>query len=141
MFDSSLLTYLRSDSELASYLSTSVISGLTVPSVFSNKAPEGTQFNYVVFSIHSSGGDYAAMETFTILIDIFGYSLSGVEVRDAVKRITKLLDRQHLSHEDYATIRIFLEGKDFIETGDIKSQHYNVRFTARAGRSGWMSDL
>ena len=138
MFETSLTTLLKSDSTLIADLSTYEDS----PSIFPNKAPRKVEFNYVVFSIHGTGTEDSVIESFNIMVNFFGYDLSGVVARRATRRIIELLDRTHLDHSYYDNIRIFAAGGiDYVETNDLRAQHYNIRFTARAGRSGWMSNL
>lgn len=137
MFGLSLKNVLKVDALLIADLSTFE----SAPAIFENRAPAKVEFNYLVFTINNTGGNYAAVDNFDVTIDFFGYELSGVTARRAVKRIVDLLDRSHLSHDDYSLIRLFKEDVYFVETPDIKSQHYNVRFSARAVRSGWMGNF
>lgn len=135
MFESALLNVLKNDSELVSYVST--YKGKV--SMFSNRGPENVDFPYITCSIHEAGGSDATVTTFNIFINYFDYSNSGKQARQASKRIQELLDRQHISDEYYDTIRCFMEGTDFVEGNeDPRAQQYNTKFSARAGRSGWM---
>jgi hypothetical protein len=62
----------------------------------------------------------------------------------AIKRIIELLDREHLQHADFKTIRLFKSWSSPAprqgEDRDPRAQHYIVRFTARAGRKGWIDN-
>jgi hypothetical protein len=138
MFASSVLTVLEADMELVSYLSTH----RTRPAIFVDSAPEGADFNYLVFTIADTGNEEdSCLDAFVITFDFFGYEKSGTTARRAMKRIIQLLDRTHLTHADYDNIRLFKGGVDFVESGDPKAQHYVIRFSARAGRSEWMNNL
>lgn len=138
MFETSLINLLRGDSTLTDDLSTYDGS----PSVFPNKAPKKVDFNYIVFSVHGAGTEDSVIENFNIFVNFFAYDLSGVVARNATRRVVELLDRTHLDHNYYDNIRIFSTGGiDYMETNDLRSQHYNARFIARAGRSGWMRNL
>lgn len=143
MFDAILITTLRNDAELASYVSTHTLkNGSTIPAMFGNSAPEGVNFPYITTRISDVGNDDdSVVDAFAVTINIFGYGKSGINERNASKRIIALLDREHLSDDYYDNIRFLKSGNDYVETKDPKAQHYNVRFSARAGRSGWMSTL
>ena len=137
MFESSILNVLKNDNEFLSYVSTYK----EEPSIFSNSAPENVDFPYVVFSINNTSDEDSVVDAFNVLFNYFDFSYSGKKARLATKRIVELLDRQHLNDDYYDTIRFFHNSINFVERGkeeDPRAQHYNLRFTARAGRSGWM---
>lgn len=141
MFDSTLHQILSTDVDLTNRISTYNGS----PSVFGNSAPENVDFNYIVYRISNTGGD--VVETFNVIINIFGYSYSGVIVRETVNRMVSLLDRNHtnilnnIEHENYYKIRFFKTGIDPVEHKDPKAQHYNLRFLVRATRKGWINKI
>lgn len=137
MFESALFQVLVNDADLVSKVS--LFKG--APSIFEGTAPENVDFPYVTFSIHGGGGPDSAVDTFTITVTYFGWANSGKAARLAVRRIIELLDRQHLSHEYFDTIRVFRGGFDEVENEDPRAQQYYARFTARAGRSGWMRTI
>ena len=138
MFEASVLSVITVDATLISYLSTHK----EAPSMFFNSAPEGVDFNYLVFDILDEGNeDDPAIDLFVLTFSLFGYSKSGADIQDAAKRIVELLDHTHLSSSYYDTIRIYKREIRFIPKDDPKAQHYRVSFDARAGRSGWMNTL
>ena len=137
MFESSLLAVLAADSTLTDYLSTYG----SRPAIFSNSAPAQVDFDYMVFTISDTGNGDSVVNEFRVSIDFFGYGKSGANIRSAIRRTIELLDRTHLTHDYYDSIRLFKGGIEFIETEDPKAQHYNLEFTARAGRSGWMDEI
>lgn len=141
MFESSLVEKLRDDAELVSYVSTYELSSKTIPSIFAGKAPKKVDFNYITCRISRTDSGYAALATFNIFIDFFGYELSSSTAKKAAIRLEDLLDSSHLTHPEFNLIRLKLEAGDFMEISDVKAQHYNLRFTARAARSGWMGRL
>ena len=143
MFEDTLLDALTNHTELTAYLSTYTDGTETSPAIFSNSAPAKAEFIYLVFRINDIGNiEDSAIDIFDVMIDLFGYSKSGVNERLAVKKIDAVLDKQSLTNDDYFdNIRFKKTGIFFVDTDDIKSQHYHIKFEARAGRSGWMSNL
>lgn len=137
MFESTLFQILSTDPTLTGYLS----SYDGTPSVFSNMAPENVEFRYLVFRIDGTTGPDSAVDTFDIIINIFDYSYSSKNIRLAGRRCIELLDRKHFSHEYFDTIRVFRDTINYIDSESPQAQHYEYRFTARAGRSGWMGKL
>jgi 3'-phosphoadenosine 5'-phosphosulfate sulfotransferase len=143
MWESSLLSILVADDELKSYVST--YGGTNAPSIFSNSAPENVEFPYIVFTISGMSSPGSELDVWSVQIDHFDFATSGKTGRLAGYRIEELLDRQHLQHAKFKTIRLY---KDWSapagrveEDKDPKSQHFIVRLTARAGRKGWIDNL
>lgn len=143
MFASSLYNVLVNDTILTNYVSTfdKTQTG-SVPSIFKNSAPENIEFPYIVFRIYGTGGEDSSVDTFNVMIDIFDYGESGKDAILIERRIVELLDRMHLDHSYYDTIRFFRRGADFVEANkNPRAIQYNIRFRARAGRSGWMQQF
>ena len=136
MFEDALLAKLNTDATLIALLSTYN----TKPSIFSGSAPENVAFNYVVFYITCDGDDYA-VDSFNVAINVFGYSESSKTVRDAVNRIIILLDGARLTNTPLDNVRLRRLGYTYVENQDTRAQQYNIRFSARAGRKGWMATL
>lgn len=135
MFDSSLYSILVKDTELVNLLS----EYRGQPSIFSNHAGENVDFPYIVFRIYGTGGQDHAVDSFQVNIGIFEYGESAKNARLIARKVEEILDLEHLDHEYYDTIRLFRRGTDFVEGNeDPRAQQYNISFTARAGRSGWM---
>ena len=149
MFQASLLDLLTNDSTLTSFLSTytpkgNVVGGEveSIPSIFFNSAPEKIDFTYLTFKISDVGNDEGmCIDVFALTLDVFDYGKSSLNVTRIMQRLIDLLDHQHITNDTYLdTIRLFKEGSDFVESGDPLAQHFNMRFSARAGRSGWMKN-
>ncbi len=141
MWESALYTKLIGDGYLSRYVSTYKNS----PSIFSSSAPENVDFPYIVFTISETSGPDSAVDVFNVTIDCFDFDLSAKNSRLAARRIIELLDREHLDHEYYQTIRIYkswsAQAPRQDEDTDPRAQHYTIRFTARAGRKGWIDYL
>lgn len=138
MFDSSLLAILQGDSTLTNLLSTYTTTTGEKAAIFSNSASEVAEFPYLVFDISSTSSEDSVVETFNVMINIFDYNTSGIDGKLAARRVIELLDLQQLTHAYYDTIRFRIAGQDSFEsTDDPKAKHQNIRFTVRAGRSGW----
>jgi len=137
MFESSIVKLLRADNMLVSKLSTYN----SMPTIFSNQAPEGTQFPCIVFYIHRTQSDDACLDGFVLMVDYYSYGVSDVNANIAVERIEFLLDRAHLEHDRYDTIRVFFFSGTTVPDPDPRMYHYNLQFNARAGRKKWMQQL
>lgn len=141
MWESALYTKLINDSDLIQYVSKLN----SVPSIFSNSAPENIEFPYIVFVIENTSGPDSAVDVFSVTINHFDWNQSAKRSRLAIQRIIELLDRSHITHDYYQTIRIFKSGSGSAgrenEDRDPRAQHQIVRFTARAGRKGWIDKL
>lgn len=141
MWDSALYDKLIGDSELAQFVST--FSGK--PSVFSDSAPENVDFPYIVFTINGSTNPDSVVDTFSVEIAHFDFYQSAKRSRLAIRRAIELLDREHLTHSYYQTIRIYRTWSGSAarenEDRDPRARHYIARFTARAGRKGWIENL
>lgn len=141
MWDSALYTKLTSDSELIQYVS--LYNGQ--PSIFSDSAPENVDFPYIVFVITNGNGPDSALDVFDVVINHFNFEQSAKRSRLAIRRIIELLDRSHITHDYYKTIRMFKTGSGSAgrenEDRDPRAKHYIARFTARAGRKGWIDNL
>ena len=139
MWESALYNKLVADEILIKMVS----SHCGYPSIFSNSAPENVAFPYIVFTIAETSGPDSAVDVFSVTIDHFDFVKSAYLSRLAAKRLIELLDREHLDHHYYKTIRIFkswaAQASRVNEDRDPRAQHYIVRFTARAGRKGWIN--
>jgi hypothetical protein len=130
MFESSLITKLAADVPLQDYLET--YGG--APAIFSDLAPENAVMPYAVVRIIRSSNDCPAIQEFTVYVDYFDYDKSAVNSRKAAERIELILGRCELEHARYKCIRIFFFSGGPVLEPDPRSIHYNLQFTARAGR-------
>ena len=137
MFESALLTELKSDSALCRNVST--YSG--EPSIFSDGAPEAVTVPYITFTIMRYEGGSKPVDRFNIYIDFWDRSKSAKKARDASERIEFILDETVLSHARYDSIRLFRVAGGLIADPDPREIHYNMQFLARAGRKAWCEQL
>jgi len=140
MFESALQSALIGDSTLAACLST-YGSG---PAVFSEQAPEDLSFEatYITYRIDKQQGGHLVADRFTVYIDIWAYGEKRTTGRAAAQAIDNLLDYQVLTgHARYHKIRFFRESGGPVPESDPRGWHYNIVFTARAGRRAWSENL
>lgn len=139
MFETALLNKLKSDGTLCGYLST--YGG--APSIFSELAPEGVTEAYLVFSISRLETENLAAMAFNAYVDIFAYDTSRVKLRAATERVEFLLDHVTLTDTSnrHDNIRVYFESAGPVPEADPRKLHYNMQFTARAGRKAWAAQL
>ena len=142
MFEAALLSHIRNDAALDQYLS--VYQGGAA--VFSEEAPEGVLVPYVIFSISrlmETGSP--SVELFNVYVDYFdnttGTGRSRADSRKAGQRLEFLLDQVNLTSDRYDTIRLFMESGGPVNDPDPRVIHYNLQFSARAGRKAWANQL
>jgi hypothetical protein len=133
MFESTLITFLQNDNILAGYVS----QYNSKAAIFSDEAPEDAELPYIVLRITSSAGPDPSVQKFSIFIEYFDDNKSRVNSRAAASRTILLLDRKHLDHDRYATIRIYFFDGSPIEECDPRKIHYSLQFEARAGRKAF----
>ena len=136
MFESAIITRLQSDAEFAGYLST--FGGK--PSVFSDFAPEKAARPFAVVTIRKQN-DSAVIDRFTVMVDYYDMNTSRARMRNAAMRIECLLDRTHMEHERFKTIRLFYENSGEVFNADRRDIHYNLMFSAHAGRAKFVDNL
>lgn len=141
MFESALLTKLRSDATLLTYVEDFIVNSGTVPAIFSDFAPESASMPYVVFRISQSAADHLGIMMFNVYIDYYDYNKSASNARKAVERIQYTLDRAVLEHSRFGYIRLYFFDSGKLEEADPRSIRYNMQFTARAGKSKWMTEI
>ena len=139
MWESTLYNKLVNDGALVGYVSTYRDN----PSIFSDSAPENVDFPYIVFRIDGTTGPDSALDVFNVTIDYFDFQYSAKNSRLAIRRIVEILDREHLQDDYYKTIRMFKSWSSSVSTNEMdpRAKHYVVKFTARAGRKGWIDNL
>jgi hypothetical protein len=140
MFESALQTALTGDTALALCLS----SYGGAPAVFSESAPEDLAHDatYITYRIDKQDGGHLAVDSFTVYIDVWAYAEGRATARAAVQCIDELLDYQELTgHTRYHKIRFFRYSGGPVPESDPRGYHYNIQFTARAGRRAWCENL
>ena len=137
MFDSSLHTALSGCTGLTAYLTTYQ----SRPAIFADLAPENAVKMYVVFSIQKSTSDHPSVDEFSVMIDIFDRGTSKKNLKAAAFEIEKLLDQKTLTHPRFYKIRFFRFSAGPVPELDPRDIHYNIQFSARADRYGWMQTL
>lgn len=137
LFDSALYIKLTSDSDLISLLTTYEGD----PAVFANFAPEAAEKPYIVYNITSLGPEETAVERFNIYIDIYEYNQSRVTLREIAQRVEFILDKAIIDHAAYSYIRLSFASSGLVPTMDPRDLHYNIQFSARAGRTAWAAQL
>lgn len=140
MFEAALLKKLSSDGALAGYLSTYA----GAPAIFSEMAPDGVIEPYLVYTISRSSDENLAVMAFNVYVDIFTRDVSRTGERAASQRVEFLLD--HVVFDDVAggrfdNIRTFFYSAGSVPEGDSRKAHYNMQFTARAGRKAWAAQI
>jgi len=139
MWDSALYTKLINDNELIQYVSRTG----DYPSIFSDSAPENVAFPYIIFTIAGTNGPDSAVDVFSVTIDHYDFQQSAKRSRLAIKRIVELLDREHLEHADFKAIRLYKSWTAAAPKSDEidpRARHYIAKFSARAGRKGWIEN-
>jgi hypothetical protein len=137
MFEAALIDKLKNDTLLVAYLA-----GFgTEPAIFSEFAPEKAVFPYIVFRIDTNATDFMGVHAFNVMVDYFDYNISRANSRKAVERIEYVLDNTILQSERLDTIRLSFFAGSPVPEPDPRSVHYNLQFSARAGRKKWMSQI
>lgn len=134
MFESALYNYLRSVSDITDLIGT--YGGL--PAIFEYEAPENADLSYITFKIESAGDPSEVVEDFIIFIDYYDYNKSRENCSNAAKYIKHNLDHKILTHADYSEIRINYFSGSFVESDDTRDINYNLQFSGRGTRSGYM---
>jgi hypothetical protein len=137
MFESSLLTALKSDNDLVRLISK--YNG--EPSIFCEAVPEGVALPYITFSISRYEADSLAVDKFNIYVDFWDRSPSSANARLASQRIEFILDCKTLQHDRYDSIRIYHSSGTNVPELNPEEIHYNLQFMARAGRKAWCEQL
>ena len=134
-----MYTKLTGDGNLTGYLSS--YGGL--PAVFSDAAPEDAEQMYLVYTIDRLADDNLAIMAFNVMVDLYGRSSTRARVRSASERVEFLLDHATLidPRARHDTIRTYLFSAGPVPEPDSQKIHYNLQFTARAGRKAWAAQL
>lgn len=141
MFESALLAKLQADTTLVSYVSSFTTGVTTTKSIFAEYAPENSVLPYIVFKISPSRTDNLAVKEFNVYVDYYDYNKSRSNCQKAAERIEFVLDRCTLQHARFNYIRMFYFSGGFVEEEDPRAIHYNILFSARAGRKKWIDQL
>jgi hypothetical protein len=130
MFEAALIAKLKADTTVCGYVSAY---GASV-AIFSDEAPQGAAFPYIVIRIDESNDSNKAIMPFVVNIDYFDQKNSRVDSRKLANRIINLLDHCTLDSDRFSKIRIFFSNGGPIREGDPRNIHYNLQFDARGGR-------
>jgi len=137
MFEGSFIDFLSTDASLVSKLST--FEG--GPAIFSNAAPQKADLPYAVFDIDKNAVENLAASGFDIIVDIYDRVESGKVMREIAERIEFVCDREVIYNDDrFGQIRLFYEDGREVENSDVKTRHYVMRLSARAGRKKWAAE-
>ena len=138
MFEAALLIDLQSDTNLTAYVSTY----RSQPAIFSEFAPEDVVTPYLVFTINSSvETSFIGVEIFTIMLDIYGRNKSRAACRAAANAVKNRLETIALNSSRYDNIRFRFFSGSPVPADDPMDIHYNLQFSARAGRKDWMENF
>jgi hypothetical protein len=137
MIESSIIDALKGDATLTSYLSKYACA----PAIFTEVAPDDSKMPYLVITESLNSTDFAGVHSFTIMLDYYDYNVSRKNSKIAVERVQFLLDQMILQHERYDSIRLSFFAGSPVPEEDPRSIHYNIQFSARAGRKKWMQQL
>lgn len=137
MFEVSLLPILQNDSVIAEFVSVYN----SQAAVFSDAAPEDADLPYATTTIQEGAavGD-SIVSSFLVTIEIYNHDESGRDARRFCDRVIKLLDGHQIDGDArYHKIRLFIaNGPVRIDEGDPRDVHYQVQFSARAGRKSFI---
>jgi len=137
MFEGSFITLLAADAPLVALLSTFE----SAPAIFSNAAPQKAERPYIVFDIDKNAVENLAASGFDVVCDIYDRQESGKNLREIAERIEFVCDHVEIMTDDrFGTIRLYYEDGREIENSDVKTRHYVVRLSARAGRKKWAEE-
>jgi hypothetical protein len=134
MFEKSLHSILVNDTVLSGYVGK--FGAGNIPSIFSDRAPEGAALPYIVFKITYRNDNDVTIHRFSVDIDYYDYQKSAVISRTAANRIMFLLDHIKFTSDRY-DVRLFFFGGGPVEEDDPRAIHYNMEFEARGGRIAW----
>lgn len=134
MFEAAIINKLATDGVLTDVLS----EYNEEPSIFSDEAPEGAEFPYIVVRIF--GGDRVGpVQSYRCDVDVFDYNKSRVNSRIAAQQIEYDLDDNRLTSKRFIDLRIILfSGPTPIEDEDPRDIRITTQFEVRATRSKWM---
>jgi hypothetical protein len=136
MIESIIVSTLKNDMTLCALLSTQAGS----PSIFAKRAPQGTEFPYVVIYEQRKSID-SVIQQLMLYVDFFDDPNStGVEANQACERIEFVLDNTILEHDRYNSIRIFIDNASWVEEPDPRTLHYSNVFEIRASRKKWIQE-
>ena len=136
MFESSLLPILKNDSVIAEYVSIYN----SASAVFSDVAPEDAELPFAETMISESAVGDSIVASFIVSVDFYTHDESGKNARKFCERVIELLDRHQIDGDArYHKIRLFISsGPTRIDEGDPRDVHYQVQFSARAGRKKYI---
>ena len=136
MFEASLLIILKKSSVIAEYVSIYN----SAAAIFSDVAPEDAELPFAETMISESAVGDSVVSIFLVSIDYYQRAESGANARKFCERVIELLDGHQIDNDSrYHKIRLFISsGPTRIDEGDPRDIHYQVQFSARAGRKKYI---
>jgi hypothetical protein len=136
MFEASLLPILKNDSVIAEYVSVYN----SAAAVFSDVAPEDAELPFAETTIQENAVGDSVVASFIVSVDYYVHDESGANARKFCERVIELLDGHQIDNDlRYHKIRLFISsGPQRIDEGDPRDVHYQVQFSARAGRKKYI---
>jgi len=136
MFEASLLIILKKSSVIAEYVSIYN----SAAAIFSDVAPEDAELPFAETMISESAVGDSVVASFLVSIDYYQHAESGKNARKFCQRVIELLDGHQIDNDSrYHKIRLFISsGPTRIDEGDPRDIHYQVQFSARAGRKKYI---
>lgn len=137
--EAAIVGHLRANTEIVKYVS----EFNSVPSIFSDMAPQQAKRPYVVFDVQNSNNslDNLGVNSFIIDVDIYGSKNEIVNIRRLSQELIFSLDRAIMECDNYSTIRFYFESEGHVDNRDVKITHYNMQFSARGSRFEWMQRI
>lgn len=134
-----LLSKLKADLALVSLVST--VCGGTEPSIFTNFAPESTNYPYIVFEVGVYDSNFAGIHSFDINFYVYDNSSSASNITNIAKRIEFIFDRKSFDGGSYRNVRFFFNSTTKYTEEDPRVPRVCVQFYARGCRYDWAIQL
>ena len=135
MFEASLINYLKTVASVTALVGTYAGEA----AIFSYEAPEDCNLSYITCRIESSAEPSKVMEDFVVFVDYYDFNNSRLNCIEAARQLQYALDGKFLAHDHYLNIRFSYFSGSFVESDDPRDISYNLQFSARAVRSGFMA--
>jgi hypothetical protein len=138
MIEASIITALKADAVLTTYVSTYGGS----PAIFSEEAPEDANDPYITISLRRNASeDDSVIQIFNLYVDYWDNSISRANSRAAAERIEFVLDHNTFDDSRYSGARCRFFSAGPVDEEDPRAIHHNLQFTIRAARKKWMQQL
>lgn len=137
MFEAELYKVLSSEKQIISLIQ----NYRGKPAIFAGGVPGDADLPYIAFDIAPSIAASPETMKFNIMIDYWERGQSRANAAQIAQLIENLLDMKALESERYSCVRFFIFRSSFIPDPDPRVIHYNLQFTARAGRKTFINSL